>query len=135
MQSRIQRLSQDKSKKHTKTLKILKYISYMIEFHLFQRKGRGRLPAIDRTRKALSLDHVLMEGFLKRYTEVTVTGGEKRGDVHTVSPALANKLLYYMAVLCLMVDQYDVDIYQLKADLSLLPKEYSCPLLSFRRDR
>lgn len=97
----------------------------MIDFYLFQQRGRGRLPAMDRVKKALSVDHAIAEGFFRRYTEKTVSGEEGSDkDTYAVSPALANKILYHMAVLCLMVDQYDVDIFELKNDLGVQPKEY-----------
>ena len=97
----------------------------MIDFYLFQQRGRGRLPAMDRVKKALSVDHAIAEGFFRRYTEKTISseGGSDK-DIYAVSPALANKVLYHMAVLCLMVDQYDVDIFELKNDLGVQPKEY-----------
>jgi len=37
---------------------------------------------------------------------------------------LEQKILYYLAVLCLTVDKFDVDIYDLKHDLNIVPKEY-----------
>jgi len=97
----------------------------MIDFYLFQQRGRGRLPSIDRVKKALSVDHAIVEGFFRRYTEKTISNEEGSDkEIYAVSPALANKILYYMVVLCLMVDQYDVDIFELKNDLGLQPKEY-----------
>ncbi|PWW78118.1 RNA polymerase I associated factor, A49-like protein [Tuber magnatum] len=124
VQARIRKLSEDKSKKHTRLLKILRYISFMIDFHLLQQRSRGRLPAMDRVKKILSVDHAIAEGFFRRYTEKTISGGGGSDkDIYAVSPALANKILYHMAVLCLMVDQYDVDIFELKNDLGLQPKE------------
>ncbi|PUU83314.1 RNA polymerase I associated factor, A49-like protein [Tuber borchii] len=124
VQARIRKLAEDKSKKHTRLLKILRYISLMIDFYLFQQRGRGRLPAMDRVKKALSVDHAIAEGFFRRYTEKNVSSEEGSDkDIYAVSPALANKILYHMAVLCLMVDHYDVDIFQLKNDLGVQPKE------------
>lgn len=107
-------------------MKILRYIAHMIDFYLFQLRGRGKLPAMDRAKKALGFDQVLIEGFYKRFAEKT-SSGEGGGDRWAVSPSLANKLLYYMAVLCLMVDHYDVDLYDLKMDLGLQTKEYVVP--------
>lgn len=52
---------------------------------------------------------------------------------YTVSPRLENKLMYHIAVLCLMVDDYDVDIYDLKVDMNITPKEYGA--LCTNRDR
>ena len=97
----------------------------MIDFYLFQQRSRGSLPSMDRVKKALSVDHAIAEGFFRRYTEKTISSEEGIDkDIYAVSPALANKILYHMVVLCLMVDQYDVDIFELKNDLGLQPKEY-----------
>jgi hypothetical protein len=41
-----------------------------------------------------------------------------------VSPRLEQKILYYLAVLCLIVDQWDVDLFDLKHDLNIPPREY-----------
>lgn len=41
-----------------------------------------------------------------------------------MSPRLEQKILYYIAILCLMVDGYDVDMFDLKNDLGILPREY-----------
>ncbi|KAL7276886.1 DNA-directed RNA polymerase I subunit rpa49 [Rhizina undulata] len=119
----VQKLLQQETK-NVKALKILKYISWMIDFYLYQAKSRGRVHGIDRVKKILGMDHVLVEGLFKRYTEKTTSGNEgDNKEMHTVPPSLANKLLYYMVVLCLMVDGYDVDLFELKQDLEVQPKE------------
>ena len=41
-----------------------------------------------------------------------------------MSPRLEQKILYYIAILCLIVDGYDVDMFDLKNDLGILPREY-----------
>ena len=52
-----------------------------------------------------------------------------------MSPRLEQKVLYYMAVLCLMVDKFDVDLYDLKHDLNILPKEYAFLILEAWTER
>ncbi|KAI5849374.1 RNA polymerase I associated factor, A49-like protein [Morchella snyderi] len=106
----------------TRSLKLLRYIGYMIEFYLFQAQSRGRLPSMTKAKKALGLDQVLVEGLYKRFAETTTSGegGEARW---AVSPSLSNKLLYYLAVLCLMADFWEVDLYELKIDLGMQMRE------------
>lgn len=110
------------SKAHSKSLKILKYISHLVEFYQFQFRGRGRLPAMERAKKALGIDQVLVESFFGRFADKTASG-EGGVDRWAVSPGLANKCLYYLAVLCLMVDCWEVDLYELKLDLGLTTRE------------
>ncbi|KAH8148130.1 uncharacterized protein LAJ45_07894 [Morchella importuna] len=83
---------------------------------------QGRLPSMAKTKKALGLDQVLVEGLYRRFAETTMSGegGEARW---AVSPSLSNKLLYYLAVLCLMADFWEVDLYELKIDLGMQMRE------------
>jgi len=104
----------------------------LVDFYLFQQRGRGRLPPPSRAKSAFSAGNpVLVESFYNKFTETT-SGQVKKdeqgrikddGDRYVVSPRLEQKVLYYMAVLCLMVDKFDVDLYDLKHDLNILPKE------------
>lgn len=122
--SRVAKLAADEGAKgRVRRLKVLRYVGHLIDFYLFQVRGRGRLPAMDRAKKALGIDQVLVEAFYGRFGEKTVSG-EGGSDRWSVSPGLANKVLYYLAVLCLMVDFWEVDLFELKADLGLQTKEW-----------
>lgn len=107
---------------HLKSLKILKYVAHLIEFYQFQSQFRGGLPAMERVKKSLGVDQVLVENLLARFADKT-SSSERGADRWGVSPALANKCLYYLAVLCLVVDCWEVDLYELKVDLGLSTKE------------
>jgi adenylate cyclase len=50
------------------------------------------------------------------------------GYRQAVSPRLEQKVLYWLAVLSLMVDKYDVDVIDLKHDLNIQPKEWVSPI-------
>lgn len=105
-----------------KSLKILKYVAHLIEFYQFQSRTRGGLPTMERAKKSLGVDQVLVENLFARFADKTSSGGGGT-DRWAVSPALANKCLYYLAVLCLVVDCWEVDLYELKVDLGLSTKE------------
>lgn len=111
------------SKAHSKSLKILKYVAHLIEFYQFQSRARGKLPPMERAKKALGIDQVLVESFFERFADKTSSGETGGTDRWAVSPGLANKCLYYLAVLCLMVDCWEVDLYELKMDLGLTTRE------------
>lgn len=107
-----------------RVLKVLRYVGVLIDFYLFQAKGRGRLPAMGAAKKALGVDQVVVEGLYGKFAEKTASGGVGGGGERWgVSPALANKVLYYLAVACLVVDRWEVDLFELKADLGLQTKE------------
>lgn len=111
------------SKSHLKNLKILKYVAHLIEFYQFQSRVHGRLPAMERAKKALGIDQVLVENFFERFADKVSSGEVGGADRWAVSPGMANKCLYYLAVLCLVVDCWEVDLYELKIDLGLTTRE------------
>jgi len=117
---------EDTSKRHTRELKILKYIASLIEFYVFQQNGKNRLPPLSKTKSAFyGTSPIVVEGFYRRFAEVrSGTQAKDKAERYTVSPRLESKLLYYLAVLCLMVDRYDVDLFDLKHDLNIMPREY-----------
>ncbi|KAA8910894.1 RNA polymerase I associated factor, A49-like protein [Sphaerosporella brunnea] len=121
----------DSSKKHTRELKLLKYIASLIDFYRFQQKGRGKLPPLSKAKGSFhGTSPVILEGFYSRFTEAvsgqTIKGEDgkiKDSDRHMVSPRLEQKILFWLAILSLMVDKYDVDILDLKHDLNIQPRE------------
>lgn len=108
---------------YSKSLKILKYVAHLIEFYQFQFQARGKLPAMERAKKALGVDQVLVENLYTRFADKASSGDSGGADRWAVSPALANKCLYYLAVLCLIVDSWEVDMYELRVDLGLTARE------------
>jgi len=122
---RVAALMEDTSKRHTRELKILKYIASLIEFYVFQQNGKNRLPPLSKTKSAFyGTSPIVVEGFYRRFAEVrSGTQAKDKAERYTVSPRLESKLLYYLAVLCLMVDRYDVDLFDLKHDLNIMPRE------------
>ncbi|KAI5790220.1 RNA polymerase I associated factor, A49-like protein [Geopyxis carbonaria] len=129
--NRVNKLLEDQPKKHTIKLKMLKYISWMLAFYTAQQKNRGRLPPIGKAKTLLyGASQATVEGFYKRFAEDIAgpavqkeDGTMRESTKYTVSPRLENKLIYHIAVLCLMVDDYDVDIYDLKVDMNITPRE------------
>lgn len=129
--NRALRLINDTAKGHTRELKILKYITSLVDFFLFQGKARGRLPPVAKAKATLrGTPPIILDAFYQKFTEAT-SGTAKKGedgvmrdgDRYAVSPRLEQKILFHLAILCLMVDHYDVDILDLKNDLNISPRE------------
>jgi DNA-directed RNA polymerase I subunit RPA49 len=135
---RAMALLQDSVQKHAREIKILKYIASLMDFFVTQQKMRGKLVPLAKARVMFfGTSPVVIENFYSKFAEIvsgqTVKGEDgkvKDSDRYTVSPRLEQKILYYIAILCLMVDHYDVDIFDLKHDLGILPREYVSPLPS-----
>jgi len=135
---RAMALLQDSVQKHAREIKILKYIASLMDFFVTQQKMRGKLVPLAKARGMFfGTSPVVIENFYSKFAEIvsgqTVKGEDgkvKDSDRYTVSPRLEQKILYYIAILCLMVDHYDVDIFDLKHDLGILPREYVSPLPS-----
>lgn len=131
VQNRANALLADSSKKPTTKLKLLKYISWMVDFYTAAQKARGKVPPLFKGKNImLGAGQQVVEGIYKRFAEGSAGGATQDADGkdkehlrYTVSPRLEQKLLYHLAVLCLMVDDYDVDIFDLRQDLGLQPKE------------
>ncbi|KAF8430351.1 RNA polymerase I associated factor, A49-like protein [Tirmania nivea] len=117
---------------NTKKLKLLKYISILRNLYMFftSRDSRNLLlfgKEIEMRHK-LNISGDLLTILLKRYTE-TVGGpsapgvSEDKGDLRPrrrASPVQLAKLLNYMAILCLFVEEnWQVDVFYLKDDLGL----------------
>jgi DNA-directed RNA polymerase I subunit RPA49 len=69
---------QDTQKKHTRNLKILKYISFLIDFYLYQQKARGKLPAISKIRHEFygtGISAIILEEFYNKFAEKTTIDG------------------------------------------------------------
>jgi len=65
-------LIQSSSKGSTRELKMLKYIASLVDFYLFQQRGRGRLPPPSRAKTAFSAGNpVLVESFYNKFAETT----------------------------------------------------------------
>lgn len=65
-------LIQGSAKGNTRELKMLKYIASLIDFYLFQQKGRGRVPPPSRAKTAFSAGNpTLVESFYNKFTETT----------------------------------------------------------------
>jgi len=65
-------LIQSSPKGNARELKMLKYIASLVDFYLFQQKGRGRLPPLWRAKTAFNaVNSVLIESFYKKFTETT----------------------------------------------------------------
>lgn len=125
-------LLQDQGKKHTTKLKLLRYIAWMVDFYTAAQKARGKLPPVFKAKNImLGAGQQVVDGMYARFAEASsdpmgrtdAEGNRRENERYTVSPRLESKLLYYMAVLCLMADNYDVDIFDLRQDLNLQPKE------------
>lgn len=135
--NRANALIEDKGAKHTTKLKLLKYIGWMLDFYTSAQKMRGRLPPLFKAKNILiGAGQPVVESLYRRFAEASsdpvgkkdAEGNVRDSDRYTVSPRLESKLLYYLCVLCLIVDGFDVDIFDLKQDLNMQPKEYVCPL-------
>jgi DNA-directed RNA polymerase I subunit RPA49 len=75
---RAMALLADSSKKHTRDLKLLKYISSLVDFYIYQQKTRGRLPSISKAKNSFhGTSPVVLEGFYNKFTE-TVSGQAKK---------------------------------------------------------
>ena len=131
----------DNSKKHTTKLKILKYIGWLVEFYQHSSKTRGRVGPPSRAKHFLpNSSQEIIDSFYRKFTETTVdptlaaaaptdaaAGKAKNAEKYTVSPKLETKIMYWIAVLALMVDEFDVDLFDLRHDLNVQPKEYVSP--------
>lgn len=75
----------------------------------------------------------IIESLYRKFTETTHdptaksstdgSGPKHGGERATISPRLEQKLMYWIAVIALMVDDYDVDLYELRRDLNVQPKD------------
>ena len=72
---------QDSGKKHTRELKILKYIAALIDFFVMQQGKRGKLmPLIKAKSQFASTNPVLIEGFYSKFAETTSGPGAPKKD-------------------------------------------------------
>lgn len=63
---------QDSAQKHTRMLKILKYIGSLIDFFKFQQKTRGKLPPVGQGKKLhIGISPTIIEGFYAKFSETT----------------------------------------------------------------
>lgn len=123
---RINRWLEDESNRHTHKLKLCRYIDYVVRFFREQATHRGKLPSVGAMQKVFGMaPQVVVEGLYNRFAERTTPGSKGGDDRYIVSPAHALKAMFYLAVCCLMVDNYDVDMLDLKNDLGLMPREYA----------
>lgn len=74
--ARIPLFTAEKNAENTRRLKILKYISWLIDFYQFVAKTRGF--GREKAKRAVGVDGVLLDGFLQRYTKKE--GGRKEGE-------------------------------------------------------
>ncbi|KAI5819955.1 RNA polymerase I associated factor, A49-like protein [Pyronema omphalodes] len=134
VKTRATRLLEDHGdKKYAKELKILKYIASLMDFFVVQSKARGKLMPLHKAKGMFKhTPPAVIEAFYEKFAEVTPgqqtkdeTGKLRNNDRYSVPPRLEQKILFWIAILSLMVDQYDVDMFDLKTDLSIQPKELS----------
>lgn len=112
-------------------LKLLKYISHLVDFYSQSQKTRGRVGPVSRAKQWMpTASPSICEALYRKFTETTVDpnaksaeDGKQKGERQTVSPKLEQKLMYWIAVIALMVDDYDVDLFDLKRDLNVQPKD------------
>jgi hypothetical protein len=77
---RAMTLLADSPKKHTRELKLLKYIASLVDFYVFQQKGRGKLPPLSKAKSSFhGTSPALLEGFYSKFTE-TVSGQFKKDE-------------------------------------------------------
>jgi DNA-directed RNA polymerase I subunit RPA49 len=68
----------DSSKKHTRDLKLLKYISSLVDFYIFQQKARGRLPPLSKAKSSFhGTSPLILEGFYSKFTETVSSQVQK----------------------------------------------------------
>ena len=124
---------------NTKKLKILRYISFMRNLYMFL-SNRGKSEKLLLHGKEAEISHLLaipqdiLSMLLKRYTE-SIGGSGSAGANETkedwnpsrrAGPSQLVKLLNYMAILCLFVEEnWQVDVFYLKDDLGLQTREYA----------
>lgn len=133
-------LAKNPSADNTRKLKLLKYISILRNLYSFlNSRDSERLLLFGKEieiRKRLGISGDLMAILFKKYTE-TVGGpgapgvSEDKEDLRPrrrASPMHLAKLLNYMAIMCLFVEEnWQVDVFYLKNDLGLQTKQYVCP--------
>ncbi|TGZ84324.1 RNA polymerase I associated factor, A49-like protein [Ascodesmis nigricans] len=133
-------LSAPNPKVHSTKLKLLKYISWLVEFYQHSSATRGRIGAPSRAKHVLyNCSQDIIDSFYRKFAEATVdpnaretdmgASAKKSAEKYTVSPRLETKIMYWIAILALMVDEFDVDLFDLKHDLNVLPKDLA---LTFR---
>ena len=130
-------LAKNPTANNTKKLKILKFISILRNLYMFlsNRDSRKLLEfgKEHEIQRRLHIKDDLSMILLKKYTE-TVGGpsapgvNEDKEDFRPrrrASPQNLTKLLNYMAILCLFVEEnWQVDVFHLKDDLGLQTREY-----------
>lgn len=112
--SRIQPLASNKS---IDRLKILRYLYILLQFHMASKPTRGgrSLPKRDEVRKALvGIPEVLVESVKRKFTD----GG-------LISKFKVDLLITHICALAFWVDNFEVDMFELRQDLSLEQKEMS----------
>lgn len=136
---RINKLGLAKNQNATNTtkLKILKFISTLRNLYMFLTHKDSRVllefGKEDEIRRRLHINSELLTILLKKYTE-TIGGpsapgvNEDKEDFiprRRASPHNLARLLNYMAILCLFVEEnWQVDVFYLKDDLGLQTREY-----------
>ncbi|GAO50087.1 Rpa49 subunit specific to nuclear RNA polymerase I [Saitoella complicata NRRL Y-17804] len=104
-------LSSNAEKKDTHRLKLLYYASLLMAFYVNHRVA-GKKDIL--STKLGSPPQILVDGFISRYTEQP--GGDARP---VVTAKRLDKVLCYLFVVCLHLDNFSVDMNMLAADLSL----------------
>ncbi|KAF8468838.1 RNA polymerase I associated factor, A49-like protein [Kalaharituber pfeilii] len=125
---------------NTRKLKLLKYISILRNFYTFltNRAESERLLLTGKEieiRHRLNISSDLLSILLKKYTETVggptkevlddVEGGKELGRPRRKSsPALLTKLLNWIVIICLFVEEnFQVDVFYLKDDLGLQTRD------------
>lgn len=134
-------LAKHASGPNTKKLKILRYISVLRNLYTFLSTRESerllRYGIENEIRRHLHINGDFLCILLHKFTETvggptaSQAGDEGKVDLRPhrrVSPAHRTKLLNYMAICCLFVEEnFQVDLFYLKDDLGLQMREYAAP--------
>ncbi|KAI9830743.1 MAG: hypothetical protein M1819_005407 [Sarea resinae] len=96
-------------------LKVLRYTLLLIDFFMVLKsgkKGMKKLPPREELRKALGVSDNLIEGVRRRFADGSALNKWNMDNLYT-----------HIAALALVVDNFEVDTYDLKEDLRLEPRE------------
>ncbi|KAH9463170.1 hypothetical protein MJO29_008576 [Puccinia striiformis f. sp. tritici] len=106
-------------KRETKRLRILVYINYLISIRRLKKFTRDSISHKLATDKSSSTPDSIVDGILSRFTE---TAKGRDGSLqHNLTSFSTIKLYSYIAVLCLIHDEYMTRIYGLPEDLQETP--------------
>lgn len=102
------------NKKEEKRLRILIYINYLIKLHSNRKWNKDHLKRLLTVRDNVPLEcpDLIIDGLLRRFTEKA-----QGSDEHQMTTLTTTKLLCYLAVLCLIHDEFTCPTTELAEDL------------------